>query len=295
MMFDRIEFLLSEAFTALRRNTLMTFAAVSTAAMALFLLGGLGYTYFRLNTWLHELKKDYQIRVFLRDDLTQAETASAKQTILNIPGVAACIYVSKEQGLKEVQSQMPNVDLQDLAADNPLPNTFRVTLSSLDQVDQITKTLKTKDFLESEDGVRASNELREFVEAGVKQSRMLGIVLGGIMFITGGVLIFNAIRLTIEARKREMKIQELVGATRSTILTPLLIEGICHGAMGGALAVLFLYVTTQVSKGIVQSLDALAKFEDIPLLPALGFFLAAGAIYGFGCSWLATRKLGRQL
>ncbi len=294
-MFDRIEFLFSEAFTALRRNTLMTFAAVSTAAMALFLLGGLGYTYFRLNTWLDELKKDYQIRVFLKDDLNQSETASAKQEILKIPGVAACIYVSKEQGLVEVQSQMPNVDLKDLAADNPLPNTFRVTLSNLDQVDQITQTLKTKDFLESKDAVRASNELREFVEAGVKQSRMLGIVLGGIMFITGGVLIFNAIRLTIEARRREMKIQELVGATRSTILTPLLIEGVFHGAMGGVLAVLFLYVTTQVSKGIVQSLDALAKFEDIPLMPALGFFLAAGAIYGFGCSWLATRKLGRQL
>ncbi len=294
-MFDRIEFLLSEAFTALRRNTLMTFAAVSTAAMALFLLGGLGYTYFRLNSWLHELKKDYQIRVFLKDDLTLEEKTKARTLITNLPGVAACTFVSKEQGLKEMQAQMPEVDLRDLTADNPLPDTYRVTLNNLDSVDQITETLKKQKFVEEGNSVRASDDLREFVEAGVKQSRLLGFVLGGIMFLTGGVLIFNAIRLTIEARKREMKIMTLVGATKGTILTPLLIEGMIDGLLGGILAFAFLYVTTQFSKQIIQSLDVLASVEAIPVGPALILFLGAGALYGLGCSWLATRKLGREL
>lgn len=294
-MFDRIEFLLSEAFTALRRNTLMTFAAVSTAAMALFLLGGLGYTYFRLNSWLHELKKDYQIRVFLKDDLGKEGLAKARGIILNLPGVAACTFVSKAQGLKEVQAQMPEVDLADLKADNPLPDTFRVTLKDLDNVDQITESLKRQDFIEPGNSVRASDDLREFVEAGVKQSRLLGFVLGGVMFLTGGVLIFNAIRLTIEARTREMKIMTLVGATRSTILTPLLIEGMIDGLLGGGLAFAFLYVTTQFSKQIIQSLDVLASFESIPIAPALALFLGSGALYGLGCSWLATRRLGKEL
>lgn len=294
-MFDRVEFLLSEAFTALRRNTLMTFAAVSTAAMALFLLGGLGYTYFRLNSWLHELKKDYQIRVFLKDGLTPEQKAKARVLIIGLPGVESCTFVSKEQGLKEMQAQMPEVDLNDLAVDNPLPDTYRVTLNNLDSVDTVTETLKKQEFVEKGNSVRASDDLREFVEAGVKQSRLLGFVLGGIMFLTGGVLIFNAIRLTIEARRREMKIMTLVGATKGTIITPLLIEGMIDGLLGGALAFVFLYVTTQFSKQIIQSLDVLASFEAIPVGPALVLFLGAGALYGFGCSWLATRKLGKEL
>lgn len=294
-MFDRVEFLLSEAFTALRRNTLMTFAAVSTAAMALFLLGGLGYTYFRLNSWLHELKKDYQIRVFLKDGLSPEQKAKARVLIIGLPGVESCTFVSKEQGLKEMQAQMPEVDLKDLAVDNPLPDTYRVTLNNLDSVDTVTETLKKQEFVEKGNSVRASDDLREFVEAGVKQSRLLGFVLGGIMFLTGGVLIFNAIRLTIEARRREMKIMTLVGATKGTIITPLLIEGMIDGLLGGALAFVFLYVTTQFSKQIIQSLDVLASFEAIPVGPALVLFLGAGALYGFGCSWLATRKLGKEL
>lgn len=294
-MFDRIEFLLSEAFTALRRNTLMTFAAVSTAAMALFLLGGLGYTYFRLNSWLHELKKDYQIRVFLKDGLTPEQKTKARVLISGLPGVESCTFISKEQGLKEMQAQMPEVDLKDLAADNPLPDTYRVTLNDLDSVDKVTETLKKQEFVEEGNSVRASDDLREFVEAGVKQSRLLGFVLGGIMFLTGGVLIFNAIRLTIEARRREMKIMTLVGATKGTIITPLLIEGMIDGLLGGAMAFVFLYVTTQFSKQIIQSLDVLASFEAIPVGPALVLFLGAGAVYGFGCSWLATRKLGKEL
>ncbi len=294
-MFDRVEFLLSEAFTALRRNTLMTFAAVSTAAMALFLLGGLGYTYFRLNSWLHELKKDYQIRVFLKDGLSPEQKAKARVLIIGLPGVESCTFVSKEQGLKEMQAQMPEVDLNDLAVDNPLPDTYRVTLNNLDSVDTVTETLKKQEFVEKGNSVRASDDLREFVEAGVKQSRLLGFVLGGIMFLTGGVFIFNAIRLTIEARRREMKIMTLVGATKGTIITPLLIEGMIDGLLGGALAFVFLYVTTQFSKQIIQSLDVLASFEAIPVGPALVLFLGAGALSGFGCSWLATRKLGKEL
>lgn len=77
-------------------------------------------------------------------------------------------------------------------------------------MDQITESLKKQAFIEPGNSVRASDDLREFVEAGVKQSRLLGFVLGGVMFLTGGVLIFNAIRLTIEARTREMKIMTLV-------------------------------------------------------------------------------------
>jgi cell division protein FtsX len=73
-MLDHIEFLLSEAFMAIRRNFLMSFAAISTAAVALFLLGGLGYVYMRLNTFTTEVSKKFEMKVWLKDHIDEARS-----------------------------------------------------------------------------------------------------------------------------------------------------------------------------------------------------------------------------
>lgn len=290
-MFDRIEFIFSEAIIALRRNTWMTFAAVSTAAMALFLLGGMAFAYYRLNTYIESLKQDYQIRVFLKEGLSKDDRNAARKSLMEIPGVKTVLFVSKEQGLKEFSRKNPNIDVSDLSADNPLPDVFQVTVDNLNNVPRIADQMKKAPYIESPEGVKASDDLRSFVEQVVRQSRVLGILLGGIMLITGGVLIYNAIRLTIVARRREIRIMELVGATPSMIRTPLLIEGMFHGILGGLLAFIFLYFTTNLISQLIQSLDALAAFNALPAGPALFLFLSSGALYGLLCSWIAARDL----
>lgn len=293
-MLDRLQFLFGEAFIALRRNTWMTFAAVSTAAMALFLLGGLGYVYFRLNTWLEDLKRDYQIRVFMVDGRTDQQIEEARQKILSIPGVSGVVFVSKEKGLDQMIAENPDIPLADLRESNPLPDVLEVTVGSLDKVEAISGQIQPMDFVEA-DGVKASDDLRSFVEETVKQSRLLGFLLGGVMLLTGGVLIYNTIRLTIIARRREIRIMELVGATKGTIVYPLLIEGVCHGMLGGLLAFVFLAGTTGVFQGMIQSLDEMAQVPSLPIGQSLAMFLASGAVYGFVCSWLAARRPRREI
>jgi cell division transport system permease protein len=288
-MFDRLEFFFTEAFTALRRNAGMTFAAVSTAAMALFLIGGLGIGFVRLNAWLDTLKQDYQIRIFLKPGLTSEDRKAASDSVQKIVGVQTVLFISKDQGLKEFARKNPNIDVSDLTIDNPLPDVFQVTISDLDEAPRISEKISAMDFVEP-DGVKASDDLRSSVEQIIRYSRFLGVAIAGIMFITGGVLIYNAIRLTIVARRREIRIMELVGATRTAIQIPLLIEGSIHGILGGLLAFVLLILTVDVAGRLLRSLDTFIVVNTLPPGPTLSLLIAAGALYGLVCSALAARN-----
>lgn len=293
-MLDRIEFLVSEALIALRRNTWMTFAAVTTVAMALFLLGGLGYSYLRVSAYVNELKASYQIRIFLKSAMTQEEIGQAKAFVQQQPGVNLVRYISRDEGLKRFAAKNPGIDITDLKADNPLPDSFEVTVTDITKVTDIADVVNRQKWVEQPNGVQNSGELQTFLQDTLSQVRILGVLIGGLMLATGGVLIYNAIRLTIMARRREMRIMELVGASKFTIITPLLLEGLVQGFLGGALAYLFLYSTLAFAQSAVANLDAFTRIEQIPIFPGLFWFLIAGASYGVICSLIAVRDKRRQ-
>ncbi|MCG9896163.1 MAG: permease-like cell division protein FtsX [Fimbriimonadaceae bacterium] len=289
-MLDRIEFLITEALTAFRRNHWMTFAAVTTAAMALFLLGGLGFAYFRLEGLMAELRQDYRLRVFLKDGLTQEQKSQALGTIRNLDGVETATLIDRRKGLEVFAQENPDIPVADFVNDNPLPDAIHVTLTEIDKTPQITEQILKQTWVEP-NGVRSLNELRLFLQSLISGSRLVGFTLGSIMLLTGGILIYNTIRLTIMARRREMRIMELVGANRRTIVLPLLVEGMIDGMLGGLVAFIFLFFSVRAIEGIILSLDSFAKFQGIPVGPTLFLLLSAGAVYGLVCSMLASRDV----
>lgn len=294
-MFDRIEFLFSEALIALRRNTWMTFAAVTTAAMALYLLGGLGFIYFQISGYVNEIRDSFQVRVFLKEGLNDAEIGKAKQEIRSMDGVKTVTFVSKEQGLKAFAEKNPNINIEDLKNDNPLPNAFQITVTNITNVPELAADIARKPYVEK-NGVQKSDALQSFLEDALYQIRMLGLLIGGLMFVTGGVLIYNAIRLTIMARQREMRIMQLVGASNFTIIMPLLIEGIVQGMLGGLLASLFLHATLLFTNSAITNFAATLTIKPPPLLNSVGWFMLFGAAYGMLCSTIAVRdKRSRAL
>jgi cell division transport system permease protein len=111
------------------------------------------------------------------------------------------------------------------------------------------------------------------------------------MLLTGGILIFNSIRLTIVARRKEMLIMQLVGAARSTIRVPLLIEGMIQGTLGGVVASLLLWPAYEVVQSLGKTLAFLS--ESAAAYPAMGVFFSLsgiGAVYGLICSAIAVRE-----
>ena len=121
--------------------------------------------------------------------------------------------------------------------------------------------------------------------------RWMGGGFGSLLLITAGILIYNAIRLTVLARRREIRIMELVGASHFTIRTPFVIEGMCQGMIGGAIgSILILAAQAALEQQMKTQVNAMATLPPFPLWIAMGILAIMGAAFGMLCSTLALRE-----
>ncbi len=287
-MLDRIEFVLSEAFTSLRRNTWMTFAAVTTAAMALFILGGLAYAYARTTAFAASLESRFEMKVFLRPDVSEDNAMAIGPKLQGIPGVAKAVFTDKQAVLDTFLKEHPGIEIKGLDLENPMPDTYTITFSDLKLARKVADKVQT---FESVEKVSYLGEEQDFLENMLSGMRWMGLVLGGLMLLTSGILIYNTIRLTIIARRKEIIIMQLVGATRGMVWTPMLLEGVVQGTIGGLFATIVLwgaYTVTTSSFKIGQSVNGVR--ESFPLTSVGLGLLTAGALYGLVCSLIAVRE-----
>jgi len=286
-MLDRIEFVLGEAFHSLRRNTWMTFAAVTTSAMALFIFGGLGLLYLSVAGFAEGLQSRFEMSVFLRDAAKPADIDSAKQKISKMPGVKSVTFNSKDVVLKKFMAQNPGIDVSSMGVGNPMPNEFVVTFSDLSTAGQVEDAVRRLGPVEQ---VRVASEEQSFLQQSLGAIRWLGIVLGGLLLITSGVLIYNTIRLTIVARRREIRIMQLVGATRAMVWTPMMIEGMVQGVLGGLLATIVLWSSYYIVRALVSTVQAFQGAQGFPMGTVAMVLISVGAAYGLVCSFIAIRE-----
>lgn len=286
-MLDRFEFLVSEAVAALRRNGLMTFAAVSTVAVSLFLLGGLGYVYWRIAGYAATIPGKFEMRVFMKDGASLAEVQSTAATIRAINGVSAVFWIPKDKAWAlEKQRNPENTE----GIDNPYPDAFKVKVTDLALSDGIASQIRALPTVQPERAVVYLQEEQNFVDQGMRLIRWLGSVFGGLLFLTGGVLIYNAIKLTIESRRLEIRTMQLVGASRFMIRVPFLIEGIVQGCLGGILASLMVLAGNESVVRFIGSMKGDASTVPFPLGLMLAILCSIGAVYGLICSMMAVRR-----
>ncbi len=287
-MIDHIEFLVGEALTALRRNGMMTIAAVNTSAMALMLLGGLGYLYVGIAGYASTLQREFRMLIHLEDAATPAQAKSVFETVRQIQGVAEARLIDKRDAVKLFAKEHPDVPLEGLDPDNLFPYRVEVRVESIPAAKALGKEFSRIAHVQN---VVYNTDWQKFLADSMRVIRWTGVLLGGLMLLTAGILIYNAIRLTIVARRREIRIMELVGATASTVATPFFIEGALAGAMGGAIAGLVLalghFIVSRVAAGQNFSLGIFAEY---PATSTGGLLVLAGATYGLMCTAFALRE-----
>lgn len=288
-MLDKIEFLISEAAKAFRRNGLMAFAAISTVAISLFLLGGLSYAYWRLSTYAQKtLPTQFTMQVYVKDGTTKPQITEMAQQIRAIPGVAEARYVPKDLAYKRFLEENGIPDFEHEGDMVPIPDMFVIRLAEISDenasdVQSQLAALPTT----ARNGVRYLVNEQRFVDQLLKLLRVLGTVIGGLLFSTAGILIYNAIRLTIVSRRLEIRVMQLVGASRFTIQVPFLTEGVVQGAIGGAVGALILYATHALLDQALIGYEAFGTLPPFPLYPVSGVLAVIGAAYGFFSSYLA--------
>lgn len=292
-MLDRLEFLLGEALTSLRRNKGMTFASIIASALALVIVGGFTLTYIGLAKYVASQSSRFEISVFARDDATPELVTTLGENIKKLNGIKDVTFKSKAEVWAEWKVKYPDMTTG-LELENPMPDTYVVTFKDLTKVDEIAALIQNMPEVAPNKGVQRQGEVQTLLQEAIVSIRWLGLALGTITLITGGILIYNTVRLTMISRRRELRIMELVGATRSTVQIPLLIEGVTHGVLGALLATLVLWLGHGVVARAVAGVQ-LVHLEAFPGTLTLMCLALVGAAYGYVCSTLAIRENPKEM
>ena len=283
-MLDRLFFVIGEGLGAFRRNGFMAFAAISTIAISLFMLGGLGYLYARVEDYSKTLTGKFEMRVFLNDGVSRSQIHDIAVAMRAMPGVKDATHIPKDAAWKREQRLHP-----DLTAGiaNPFPDAFKVVLTDLKRGDEIAAAIQQMPTT-MPNGVQYLKNEQQMVDQLLVFVKWLSS-LGVLLFVTAGILIYNAIRLAVVSRRVEIRIKQLVGASRFMVAAPFVLEGILHGLIGGLLASAMIYSANNL---VTKHLGFLGNNLRPEMFPASMIFLyicCAGCGYGIVCSLLAVR------
>jgi cell division transport system permease protein len=286
---DKLEFLFGESFKIFRKNGLMAFAAISTVAISMFLLGGLGYAYYALSNYAEKtFPTQFTMEVVLKMGTSYDALHRTADEIRAVPGVQKVVLIPKERAYPKFLKDMNLPEFQEEEG-IPIQDKFQVTLNDISEENSqaVGAQIKALSTVESNNGVMYMEAEQRFIDQLLRLLRVLGSIVGGLLFATAGVLIHNAIRLTVVSRRLEIRVMQLVGASRFTIQIPFLFEGITQGAIGGAVAGLLLYTTNRLLSQAIVGFDVFGSLPDFPVWPVMGALAIAGATYGFFSSLMA--------
>lgn len=224
---------LREGWLGFRRNGLMTVAAVSTTAVALMALAAALLALWNLQGLADAVESQLVAVAYLREGLPPRERKAAEQQARSLAGVREVRFVPRDVALRRLERILGGVDLEDVLGSNPLPDTLEVRPERASDLRQLARALRQ---IPGVVDVTYGADVAERVMGATTLVRWGG--LGGAVGLGGvaAVVSYNALRLTILARRREIEIMRLVGATASFIRWPFLVEGTLQGLAGGLLA-----------------------------------------------------------
>jgi cell division transport system permease protein len=283
----RFGFFLKEAIRGLSRNSAPALAALLTVLLTALVLGVFIPIVQATTGTANEVRNRVVVDVYVKDGSTAAERQELQAAIDKTANVKSVKFISKDEGLKTAQEKNPRAFKEgaELLGSNPLPDTFRVVPEDPDKVSAIVDRLAPKDpdgtrvpSLAGIDEVRNKESDTEKILSATGLVKILTAGLAVLLVFASVALIANTIRLSIFARRREVEVMKLVGATNWFIRWPFVIEGVIVGFMGGVLAVLLLTIAKETFIDPLSDRFALLAAPDTIDFPLLIVVLLVACI-----------------
>jgi len=270
----RPTFFIREALRGLRRSSAPALAALLTVVLTALVLGVFIPIVQATTGTANEVRDRVVVDVYIKDSATQVDQDELKQALLATSNVKSVEYISKAEALARAKEKNPRAFKEgaELLGSNPLPASFRVTPQDPDQLDQIVERLDSPTGgpqLAAIDEVRDREEDTDKILSATGLVKALTAGLAVLLIFASIALIANTIRLSVFARRREVEVMKLVGATNWFIRWPFVIEGVVVGFFGGLLAVLLLTIAKETFiDPLSERFELLAAPEtiDFPLL-----------------------------
>ena len=237
-----------EAISHFFRNWTTSLGAVITIFLSLFIIGLFIMGSAMLNSVIGTVEDQVVINAFISDDADQADVQAFEAELKTWNNVKSVTYKDKDDALAEYTSKMSgNADATMSALDgqNPLPASIDVELSDPKMVEDVAAQIEANNTFQKicdnpsdpSDSLRYGEKTVDRLFQLTSYVRVIGVALGGLLIFIALVFINNTIRLAILARRKEIAIMRLVGASNGFIRGPFLMEGALHAIVGAALAI----------------------------------------------------------
>jgi cell division transport system permease protein len=293
----RLGFFLREAIRSMRRSAAPSFAAVATVLVTMLVLGVFIPIVQATNGAANSVRGRVEVDVYMNNNATATDDRRVQAELLRLPHVKSVQFVSKQQAYDQQKATDPQA--YELLGSNPLPDTFHVLPDNPSNV-----LLVHSEIAGSGNGgtpidpaINSVSNKQTDTKQILEVTNLVTItaaVLTVLLVLASIGLIANTIRLSLYARRREVEVMKLVGATDWFIRWPFVIEGIIVGSFGALLAIVVLGITK------IALLDPLASnFSLIAAPRTIGFgllivvLLGAGALVSAVGSGLSLRRFLR--
>jgi cell division transport system permease protein len=296
-LLTKLDYLLKETWLGLQRGSWMNWAAISTVTVLLFLFGMSLQTSWQLETLLNQFGSQLEVSVYLE---TNASAERIQPIVAKMPQVSAMQTITKEQAWNKLVQELGITDIEaatEQLGENPLVDELKVKALNSEVVPTLaTELVKIK-------GV----DTVQYVDEAVRNISRLHQGLNWISFVITIVLTLTAIavttttiRLIVMARRKEIEIMQLVGATSSWIYLPFILQGITFGLLGGAIAWSFISIIQQFLGQLLAKQPEFIQFlthgfkltlAQTILLPLV--LLSFGSVVGLIGSLFAVRRFAK--
>ena len=293
MRFSTLKRHMRESVKSLGRNGWMTFASISAVTVTLLLVGVFLVVMFNMNHFAKQIENDVEIRVHIDVAANDQDKQALRAQIEAIPQVKEIHYSSKEQELKHLSKSFgeEGSSFRLFEQDNPLSDVYVVKTKKPTDTIKVAKQIEKFPFVHK---VNYGQGQIEKLFSTLKVARNIGLVLIMGLLFTAMFLISNTIKITIFARRREIEIMRLVGATNGFIRWPFFLEGLWLGVIGAVFPIASILV---VYYNIYKFLEPKITIPFIELLPVYPFMwqislilLLMGACIGVWGSMMSVRR-----
>ena len=286
-------YLARETAGNLRRNLLMTLAAMVTMAVSLTVLGAVLVGRQAINKAAVQWRGGVEMAIFLNPSVTEQQTNAIDQELTSTPGVKTFHLVDKVQAYKEFKTIFGgNSDITNVLQPADMPPSFRVVPTKAQDIEQLGRQF------DGQPGVLKVSYAAQEIKALIHRSNQMklygGILALGVM-VAAVALILNTIQLAIFARRREVAVMKLVGATNWFIRVPFMLEGLIEGLIGAGAAFGIVYAIREPIASFVGSESLVLGNQTLYVSPQEAILtgivlLLAGIAVGVAGSAFAVRR-----
>ena len=266
-------------------------AAMLVIAACLMITGIFSLVAYNIDLQIRELEGKSEIVIYIDEEVSREDAKALGSRIKKIDNIKTADFVTKEQLFEDYLESLGEdaYVMEELRDDNPLRDSYQITMKD------VSLHKETVEELEALDGVAASSSMQEVSDRLIQIRKVVNLISVTLVALLGAVSVFiiaNTVKLAMFARKEEIAVMKMVGATNHFIRAPFVVEGMFLGMCAALLAFfvqwgVYAYVTKQLAEG--TAILTMVGFGTV-WQPVLGVMLCAGLVLGVGGSVITIRR-----